>query len=92
VYKSITNGADIPYPRQGDQVAGGHAVMAVGYDDNHRTAGGEDEPSLIIRNSWGTGWGDAGYGYLPYRYVLEGLAQDFWAVFQWNWIDQGQFG
>jgi C1A family cysteine protease len=91
VYNSINNAPDIPYPRRGDKVSGGHAIMAVGYDDNHRTAAGEDEPSLIIRNSWGTGWGDGGYGYLPYRYLLKGLAQDFWAVFEWKWVDQGQF-
>lgn len=91
VYSSISANADIPFPTTADSVDGGHAVMAVGYDDNHM-AGGKKVPSLIIRNSWGTGWGDRGYGYLPYAYVEEGLTRDFWAAFEWEWIDQGQFG
>jgi C1A family cysteine protease len=40
-----------PMPAPGEQVLGGHAVLAVGYDDSqHR---------FIVRNSWGTAWGDA---------------------------------
>ena len=64
--------------------------MAVGYDDNHRVAG-KKVPSLIIRNSWGVDWGEDGYGYLPYDYVLTGLARDFWSAFKWDWIETGQF-
>lgn len=90
VYSSLSGKADIPFPTENDSVSGGHAVMAVGYDDNHKV---EDEvvPSLIIRNSWGTGWGKKGYGYLPYKYILEGLSRDFWTAFKWDWIDSKQF-
>lgn len=91
VYSSLSNAADIPYPTNADSLDGGHAVMAVGYDDNHKTAAGEQVPSLLIRNSWGTGWGDNGYGYLPNRYVLDGLAEDFWTVFKIEWIDSQEF-
>ena len=92
VYSSISGKADIPFPTTEDSVSGGHAVMAVGYDDNHKNEQGKIVPSIIIRNSWGTSWGDEGYGYLPYQYVLEGLAMDFWTSFKWDWIDSGQFG
>lgn len=26
-------------------------------------------------------WGDMGYGYLPYDYVLNSLAVDFWTIY-----------
>ncbi len=74
VYSSIsqanTNGGKIPYPTRGERVLGGHAIDAVGYDDNlkikNTNAGGiETTGALLIRNSWGTGWGSAGYGWLP---------------------------
>lgn len=44
-----------------DAYAGGHAVLIVGYDDNLN--GG----SYIIKNSWGTEWGDNGYGAISYK-------------------------
>ena len=50
-----------PMPRAGEESLGGHAVTAVGYDNARK--------HFIIRNSWGTGWGAKGYGYLPYDFV-----------------------
>ena len=101
VYSSIsqanTNGGKIPYPTPGERVLGGHAIDAVGYDDNlkikNTNVGGiETTGALLIRNSWGTGWGSAGYGWLPYKYVLDGLATDWWSLIKSEWIDTGQFG
>ena len=89
VYDSLADGPDIPFPRPGDRVAGGHAVVAVGYD-NARKIGGKTG-ALLIRNSWGRGWGDEGYGWLPYDYVTQGLADDFWSVLQQSWVDTHQF-
>lgn len=60
-------------PEKHERVIGGHAIMAVGYDDARQV--------LIMRNSWGPGWGDQGYGYLPYDYLFaRGLARDFWTI------------
>jgi C1A family cysteine protease len=86
VYSSINNAPDIPMPTGHDTAQGGHAVMAVGYDDAHVLADGTPCPSLIIRNSWGPGWGIGGYGFLPYDYVLQGLSCDFWTVLKTEWL------
>jgi C1A family cysteine protease len=60
-------------PGSGEKVLGGHAVLAVGYDDA--------EQRLLVRNSWGDGWGQGGYFTLPYAYLTErSLSSDFWTV------------
>jgi C1A family cysteine protease len=78
------------YPAPGSSYRGGHANVAAGYDDNLTI--GIDRGALLVRNSWNTTWGDAGYGWMSYRYVLEGLAVDWWSMISANWIDTGQFG
>lgn len=97
VYQSIwsASGGRIPFPGKGDKVAGGHAVMAIGYDDKIEipfSAGSKKtKGALLIRNSWGTKWGDGGYGWLPYEYVLRSLATDWWVVIKEEWVDTGEF-
>jgi C1A family cysteine protease len=60
-------------PGPGEQVVGGHAVLAVGYDDMQQR--------FIVRNSWGSAWGMQGYFTMPYAYLLdENLSDDFWTV------------
>ncbi len=99
VYSSISQAATtgkIPYPTSGERVLGGHAIDAVGYDDrmkikNTNLGGVEKKGALLVRNSWGTGWGDGGYGWLPYEYVLKGLAVDWWSLLKNEWINTGAF-
>lgn len=100
VYTSIAqaddNGGKIPYPTPGEKIEGGHAIAAVGYDDgmkikNTYKNGVETTGALLIRNSWGTGWGDEGYGWLPYEYVKNGLAEDWWSVIKNEWVNTGIF-
>lgn len=63
----------VPLPSQGESSPGGHAVMAVGYDDAAQR--------FIVQNSWGVDWGDKGYFYMPYSYLIDtDLAADFWCV------------
>ncbi|MHB1953780.1 MAG: C1 family peptidase [Sulfobacillus sp.] len=63
----------MPMPQLNEQCLGGHAVLAVGYDDSKQ--------AIIVRNSWGATWGDGGYFYMPYQFILNpSLASDFWTV------------
>lgn len=62
----------VPIPLKGDECLGGHAVLIVGYDDRKQR--------FKFRNSYGPEWGDGGYGYLPYEFVIKGLADDFWIL------------
>jgi C1A family cysteine protease len=63
----------VPMPGINDQALGGHAVLAVGYDDTTRR--------FMVRNSWGDAWGDKGYFYLPYQFISNRtLSSDFWTI------------
>lgn len=86
----------IPYPVPGESPTGLHAMTAVGYDDtmqiqNANSGGPRTQGALLIRNSWGPEWGDSGYGWLPYDYVLNGLAEDWWSLIQADWINTKEF-
>jgi C1A family cysteine protease len=63
----------VEMPAPSEKVLGGHAVVAVGYDDSTQR--------FIVRNSWGPGWGMGGYFTIPYAYLTDSnLADDFWTV------------
>jgi C1A family cysteine protease len=61
----------IPMPKSHEPLRGGHAMLAVGFDDR--------DQHLIVRNSWGTAWGIDGYCRIPYAFILHpSLSWDFW--------------
>jgi len=95
IEQTINNDGKIPFPCSGEQIEGGHAIMAVGYDDSMKIKNSDCSTpttgALLIRNSWGT-WGDNGYGWLPYEYVLKGIATDWWTLLKNEWVDTGEFG
>ncbi len=63
----------VDLPALDEDILGGHAVLAVGYDDQ--------SGRFLVRNSWGPGWGQEGYFTMPYAYLTEhGLSSDFWTL------------
>ena len=72
--QKVKNNGIMPMPNfNTEKVVGGHAIMAVGFDDAKQ--------ALLIRNSWGNTWGISGYFWMPYAYVSNNnLADDFWTI------------
>jgi C1A family cysteine protease len=71
--EAVAKSGKLNLPKKNEAQAGGHAVMAVGYQDSSKR--------FIIRNSWGPNWGLNGYFTMPYDYLLsENLSDDFWTI------------
>ena len=71
--KEVASTGVVQMPQPNERSIGGHAVLAVGYDDVQRR--------FIVRNSWGTDWGQKGYFTIPYEYLASrNLADDLWTI------------
>jgi C1A family cysteine protease len=71
--RQVADTGVMPMPRPGEDLLGGHAVLAVGYDDASQ--------HFLVRNSWGKDWGKGGYFTMPYAYLSEtSLSSDFWTL------------
>lgn len=71
------NKGRVPMPKASDNVRkthGWHAMLCVGYSD--------PDQMFIVRNSWGDEWGDKGYCYMPYDYVIHETynGHDSWII------------
>ena len=64
----------MPYPNvRRERILGGHAVLIVGYDKSTQR--------YIVRNSWGSDWGDNGYFYMPFQVIQNtSMSGDFWVI------------
>jgi C1A family cysteine protease len=85
---SVAQTGIMPTPVVSESVLGGHAVIRVGYYDNAMLPVTLDNGAIlsphdsggyyIVRNSWGAGWGDKGYFYMPYG--ADAFSSDFWIL------------
>jgi C1A family cysteine protease len=80
---------DISFPTPGEERLGGLALVAVGYDDERMIGG--DQGALLVRNAWGSGWGEGGYAWLSYKFVTERLAVDFWSLVRPDFVNTDLF-
>ena len=72
-FDNISRNGYMEMPSKYDRSHGGHAVLAVGYDD--------DERCIKVLNSWGSDWGDNGYFYMPYQFIKNSsFCSDFWKI------------
>ncbi|TRZ69458.1 MAG: peptidase [Nitrosopumilaceae archaeon] len=77
--QAVSQTGIVPMPQKEEQVIGGHAVLAVGYTKIGQITPGKRH--YIVRNSWGTNWGDHGYFYMPEEYMSNpNLSDDFWSI------------
>lgn len=71
--EEVANTGILPMPEDHETAYGGHAVLAVGYDDKTKR--------VLVRNSWGRYWGQKGYFTMPYDYIAnKDLCDDFWVL------------
>jgi C1A family cysteine protease len=84
VPSSISRAPNIPCRPEFDDIRGGQAAIAIGYKRHHF---GRGQHALLIRSSWGSPWGDNGYGWLPVSYLRRRVARDFWCLVSEDWLD-----
>ncbi|MCR4410893.1 MAG: C1 family peptidase [Thermoguttaceae bacterium] len=89
VFSSLGGESEIPYPTIYDGVQGGIAAVALGYDDTRRIR--SCRGAILAMLPWGTDWGEAGFGWLPYLYITQRVALDFWTLVDAEWLASGEF-
>lgn len=79
---TVARTGQVPYPSTTEQVLGGHCVVLIGWNDTMPVTRPVPQQGMYeVRNSWGTGWGDGGYCWMPSQYILNpNLASDFWVT------------
>jgi len=78
-----------PYFPISNSIVGGQCLVAVGFDDEAHFDHQIPKGAVLVRNSWGTDWGDQGFGWVPYRYFETGLVADCWIALDDAWLFAG---
>lgn len=72
-FTAAAQNGQVNLPAANDTMMGGHAVLAVGYDDQSQR--------FTVLNSLGATWGAQGYFTIPFAYLMDDkLAYDFWTI------------
>ena len=61
-FDAVDEKGNFRIPTEEDIDKGGHVILLVGYNSETKM--------FIFRNSWGTKWGDNGYGTIPEEYII----------------------
>lgn len=70
-FEQIGSDGMMPIPQPDESQEGGHAVVAMGYNETH----------VEVRNSWSPQWGDKGYFWMPWSFILDKtMCNDFWTI------------
>ena len=82
--QQVASSGILPMPGPSEAVVGGHAVLCVGYNDTMTVQNPDGSTStgmVLVRNSWGASWGQAGYFWMAYDYITNSnLASDLWTL------------
>jgi C1A family cysteine protease len=95
IHQSMKTGK-IPCPVRGEKQLGNHALLAIGYDDtmrirNEKPGAKETVGAIYVQNSWSKKWGQKGFGWVPYEFILRDRARDFWTLTRAEWTDTRVF-
>ena len=85
----LNDDGQIAFPTRHELATTPQALLALGYDDQHRWR--SQKGALRVRGFFDQQWGKSQGGWLPYRYVEERLAVDFWTLLRPDWLQSGEF-
>lgn len=92
----VSGNGGIPYPSPQEKVVGAHALLCCGFNNDIQITNPKDNSmttgAFLIKNSWSDQWGNQGFGWLPFRFITDGLAVDWWSLLRNEWVDTGRFG
>lgn len=94
VYVTDDKKGHVLLPKGNQEMSGGHAVVAVGYDNSYEILhpdGIKTVGAFKFANWWGKEWGDNGFGWIPYEFIRLGIAVDWWTLMSTEWLDINPF-